>query len=280
LSGGPGNLSDFILHHIVNGHQWHVLPSVEWAVIELPAPLSLHVAMLLIGAVFTFLLARTAVRRVGHLAAGPVGSMVEVLLLYIRDEVARPNIGKHDADKWVPFLATCFFFILVLNLMGLVPLFAGATANISVTLALSVMVFAVFNIAGILRNGFFHYVKNLIPSGVPVWVLPILAPIEIISLFIRAFSLTIRLFANMAAGHIMILVITGLITILSPMVSHSLQGALPGLADPLAVALMAPLPLAFLLFVLVIKVGVCFLQAFVFTFLSSLYIGGALHQEH
>lgn len=279
MSGSSGNnLSDFILHHIVDGHVWHPLPMLPG--IPLPAPLSLHVLMLLIGAVFTFLLARTAARRVGHLPGSSLGHMVEVLLLYIRDEVARPNIGKHDGDKWVPFLATSFFFILVLNLMGLVPLFAGATANISVTLALALTVFVVFNVAGIVHNGPFHYVKNLIPSGVPLWVLPILAPIEIVSIFIRAFSLTIRLFANMAAGHIMILVITGLITILSPMVAHSLQGALPGLANPLALTLMAPLPLAFLLFILVIKVGVCFLQAFVFTFLSSLYIGGAIHQEH
>jgi F-type H+-transporting ATPase subunit a len=266
------------MHHIVDGHEWHPIPGLPG--IELPAPLTLHVLMLLIGAVFTFLLARTAAKRTGLLAASPVGSIVEILLLYIRDEVARPNIGKKDADKWVPFLASCFFFIMVLNLMGLVPLFAGATANISVTAAMALMVFAVFNIAGMVHNGPFHYVKNLVPGGVPVWVLPILAPIEIISIFIRAFSLTIRLFANMAAGHIMILVITGLITILSPMVSQSLHGMLGGASDGVALALMAPLPLAFLLFVLVIKVGVCLLQAFVFTFLSSLYIGGALHQEH
>lgn len=278
MSGSSGNLSEFILHHIVNGQEWHPIPGV--AGIHIPQPLSLHVLMLLIGAVFTFLLARTAAKRSKLLPASPVGHMVEVLLLYIRDEVARPNIGKKDGDKWVPFLATCFFFILVLNLMGLVPLFAGATANISVTAALAIMVFFVFNIAGMVHNGPFHYIKNLIPSGVPVWVLPILAPIEIISIFIRAFSLTIRLFANMAAGHIMILVITGLISVLAPMVTHGLEGLLGSAAGGVSLVLIAPLPLAFLLFILVIKVGVCFLQAFVFTFLSSLYIGGALHQEH
>ncbi|HQF53850.1 MAG TPA: F0F1 ATP synthase subunit A [Fibrobacteria bacterium] len=273
-----GNLSEFILHHIVDSHEWNPTP---WGpAIPLPAPFSLHVLMLLIGAVLTFLLVRTATKRVRLLPASPVGHMVEVLLLYIRDEVARPNIGKKDGDKWVPFLASCFFFIMVLNLMGLVPAFAGATANISVTAALALLVFVVFNVAGMVRNGPFHYVKNLVPSGVPMWVLPILAPIEIISIFIRAFSLTIRLFANMAAGHIMMLVITGLITILGPMVSHSLEGMLGAGSNAVAVTLMAPLPLAFLLFVLVIKVGVCILQAFVFTFLSSLYIGGALHQEH
>ncbi|MEK7395249.1 MAG: F0F1 ATP synthase subunit A [Fibrobacterota bacterium] len=274
-----GNLSEFILHHIVDGHKWQILP-FEWAVVNVPAPLSLHVLMLLIGALFTFLLARTAANRVNLLPGSPVGHMVEVLLLYIRDEVARPNIGKKDGDKWVPFLATAFFFILVLNLMGLVPAFAGATANISVTAALALMVFLVFNIAGMIHNGPFHYIKNIIPSGVPFWVLPILVPIEIISIFIRAFSLTIRLFANMTAGHIMILVITGLISVLAPMISGGLHGILGGASNSIALALIAPFPLAFLLFILVIKVAVCFLQAFVFTFLSSLYIGGALHQEH
>lgn len=277
MSESSGNLSDFILHHIVDGHVWHPFPGVE---IPVPAPLSLHVLMLFFGAAFTFLLARTATRRKDMVPVSPLGNVVEVLLLYIRDEVARPNIGKKDGDKWVPFLATFFFFIMVLNLMGLVPLFAGATADISVTAALALLSFVVFNVAGIVKNGPFHYVKGIVPSGVPWWVLPILAPIEFISILIRAFSLTIRLFANMVAGHIMILVIAGLITVLSPMISAALHGFLGGASDGISLALIAPLPLAFLLFILVIKVLVCVLQAFVFTFLSSLYIGGALHQEH
>jgi F-type H+-transporting ATPase subunit a len=145
---------------------------------------------------------------------------------------------------------------------------------------MSLLVFVVFNAVGIFHNGPFRYVKNLVPSGVPWWVLPFLAPIEIVSIFIRAFSLTIRLFANMAAGHIMILVIAGLISILAPMIAGSLHGLLGGGSEGISLLLTAPLPLAFLLFILVIKVLVCVLQAFVFTFLSSLYIGGALHQEH
>lgn len=277
MSAGSGTLSEFIFHHIVDSHVWHPVPGVA---IPLPAPLSLHILMLLIGSVFAFLLVRTAAKRKGLLPASPVGHMVEALVLYLRDEVARPNIGAKDGDKWMPFLGTLFFFILVLNLMGLVPLFAGATANISVTLALALLTFVIFNVAGMVHNGVFHYLKNIIPSGVPWWVLPILVPIEIVSIFIRAFSLTIRLFANMTAGHIMILVLTGLITILSPMISAATHAMLGSASGVFALGLVAPLPLAFLLFILVIKVGVCFLQAFVFTFLSSLYIGGALHQEH
>ena len=275
---GSGNLSDFILHHIVDGHEWHPFPGLPG--LELPSPLTLHVLMVLVGALFTFLLVRTAAKRKGLLPASPVGHIVEVTLLYLRDEVARPNIGKEEGDKWVPFLATFFFFIAILNLMGLVPLFAGATANISVTAAMSILVFVVFNAAGMMRNGPFHYVKNIVPSGVPWWVLPILAPIEFLSILIRAFSLTIRLFANMLAGHIMILVIAGLISVLSPLISSALHGMVGGASDGIALAVIAPWPLAFLLFIFALKVLVCVLQAFVFTFLSSLYIGGALHQEH
>jgi F-type H+-transporting ATPase subunit a len=275
---GSGNLSEFILHHIVDGHEWHPVPGLP--AIAVPSPLSLHILMLLVGALFTFLLARTAARRKGLLPGSPMGHIVEVMLLYIRDEVARPNIGEKEGDKWVPFLASFFFFITVLNLMGLVPLFAGATANISVTAAMSLLVFVVFNGAGMLRNGPFHYLKGIVPSGVPWWVLPILAPIEFLSVLIRAFSLTIRLFANMLAGHIMILVIAGLIAVLSPLISSALHGMLGGASDGVALAIISPFPLAFLLFIFALKVLVCVLQAFVFTFLSSLYIGGALHQEH
>jgi F-type H+-transporting ATPase subunit a len=248
--------------------------------IGLPFHVSLHMLMVLLGAIFTFLLVSAAARRQGNLPKSKLGHMVEAITLYLRDEVARPNIGAKDGDKWMPLLATTFFFILVLNLMGLVPFFAGATANISVTAALALMVFLTFNLAGMAHNGPIHYIKNLIPGGVPWWVLPILIPVEFLSLIIRSFSLTVRLFANMTAGHIMIMVIAGLISVLGPMVSGALLQSLHGASGIVALGLVAPVPMALLLFILVLKVAVCFLQAFVFVFLSSLYIGGALHQEH
>jgi F-type H+-transporting ATPase subunit a len=267
------------MHHVVDGNAWHpfpgwhielpIFPAFHLGGLRIDPSITLHVLMLLIGAVLTFLVLRSGARRDGHLPATKFGHAIEAVVIFLRDGVVRPNLGEHEGDKWMPFLGTLFFLILTLNLIGLVPLFAGATANISVTAALALMVFVTFNAAGMRHNGVFHYLGNLIPKGIPLPILVILAPIEIISLFIRAFSLTLRLFANMAAGHIMIMVLVGLISVFSALMP---AGATLGL--------VAPITIAFTVFILIIKVGVCFLQAYVFTLLSSLYIGGALHQEH
>lgn len=279
MSAGNNDLPSLIMHHVVDGNAWHPVPGFGIDLPRLPVlhlgplaidpSITLHVLMLLFGAVLTFLVLRAGSRRDGLLPATKLGHAVEAIVLFLRDGVARPNLGQKDGDKWMPFLGTLFFFILVLNLVGLVPLFAGATANISVTAALALMVFVTFNATGMRHNGVLHYVGNLVPKGIPWPILIILAPIEVISLFIRAFSLTLRLFANMAAGHIMIMVLVGLISVFSSMLP---AGATLGV--------VAPVTIAFTVFILVIKVGVCFLQAYVFTLLSSLYIGGAVHQEH
>ncbi len=279
MSAGKNDLPSLIMHHVVDGNAWHPVPGLGFDLPRLPVlhlgPLSidpsitLHVLMLMIGAMLTFLVLRAGAKRDGLLPASKFGHAVEAVVLFLRDGVARPNLGQKDGDKWMPFLGTLFFFILILNLVGLVPLFAGATANISVTAALALMIFLTFNITGMKHNGVLHYIGNLVPKGIPLPILVILAPIEVISLFIRAFSLTLRLFANMAAGHIMIMVLVGLISVFSTM--------LPATAT---LAVVAPVTIAFTVFILVIKVGVCFLQAYVFTLLSSLYIGGAVHQEH
>lgn len=279
MSSGAGDLPSLIMHHVVDGDAWHPFPGLAIHLPHFPVlqvgpvainpSITLHVLMLLIGAVLTFLVLTLGARRDGLLPAGKFAHAIEAIVLFLRDGVARPNIGEKEGDKWMPFLGTIFFLILTLNLVGLIPLFAGATANISVTAALAVMVFLTFNIAGMRHNGVLHYVGNLVPKGIPFPILVILAPIEILSLFIRAFSLTLRLFANMAAGHIMIMVLVGLISVFSAMLP---AGATLGL--------VAPVTIAFTVFILVIKVGVCFLQAYVFALLSSLYIGGAIHQEH
>lgn len=279
MSAGNSDLPSLIMHHVVDGDAWHPFPGLAIELLHLPVlhigglsidlSITRHVLMLLIGAVLTVLVLRAGAKRDGLLPATKFGHAIEAVVLFLRDGVARPNLGEKEGDKWMPFLGTIFFLILTLNLIGLVPLFAGATANISVTAALAIMIFLTFNIAGMRHNGVLHYVGNLVPKGIPLPILVILAPIEIISLFIRAFSLTLRLFANMAAGHIMIMVLVGLISVFSALMP---AGATLGL--------VAPITVAFTVFILVIKVGVCFLQAYVFTLLSSLYIGGAIHQEH
>jgi F-type H+-transporting ATPase subunit a len=279
VSAGNTDLPTLIMHHVVDGNAWHPFPGLGFHLPEFPAlhvggltinlSITLHVLMLLIGATLTFLLLRAGAKRNGHLPANKFGHAIEAVVLFLRDGVARPSLGLKEGDKWMPFLGTIFFFILVLNLVGLIPLFAGATANISVTAALAILIFLTFNITGMRHNGVLHYISNLVPKGIPFPILIILAPIEVISLFIRAFSLTLRLFANMAAGHIMIMVLVGLISVFSALMPTGVT-----------LGLVAPITIAFTVFILIIKVGVCFLQAYVFTLLSSLYIGGAIHQEH
>jgi F-type H+-transporting ATPase subunit a len=188
--------------------------------------------------------------------------MMEAFVLFIRDEVVRPNLGSDkDTRKWTPFFLTLFFFLLSLNLLGLVPGFSTATANINFTGAFSVMIFVVYNVAGMAHNGVGHYLKNIIPSGVPLFVLPIIAPIEILGLFTKCFALAIRLFANMTAGHVLIFSLLGLIGVFK--------------------SYMAAIPFVpFTLFIYLIEILVAFLQAYVFTLLASLFVGMAIHQEH
>jgi len=270
------------MHHVLNSDTWHPFPGVAIGLPHFPVvhlgpltidpSISLHVLMLLIGAVVTLLILKLGARRQGPngvLPASRFGHAIEAITLFLRDGVVRPTIGEKEGDAWMPFLGTIFFLILVLNLIGLIPCFSGATANISVTAALAVMVFVLFNFMGMKKNGVGKYIAHIAPSGVPAPILVLLYPIEILSLFIRAFSLTLRLFANMLAGHIMILVLAGLVSVFAAL-----------LPAPATLGLVAPITVVFTVFILIIKVFVCFLQAYVFTLLSSVYIGGAVHQEH
>jgi F-type H+-transporting ATPase subunit a len=158
-----------------------------------------------------------------------------------------------------PLFCTFFFFILGMNLIGLVPLFAAATANINVTGALAAITLAIMIIGAIYRNGFFGFLRSFIPHGVPVPVLILLVPIEILGVFIKAFALMIRLFANMLAGHIVILSIVGLVGLLG----------------------FWALPSIFLaIFVSLLEVFIAFLQAYIFTLLSAIFIGQLHYPEH
>ena len=136
-----------------------------------------------------------------------------------------------------------------------------STGNISVTAALAILAFIAIQLAGILYNGFFGYFRGLIPPGLPAWLLPIMIPVEVVSLLTKPFALCIRLFANMTAGHVVILSMIGLIFILKSL-------------------LVAPLSILFALGVYLLEIFVALVQAYVFTLLSSVFIGMAVHQEH
>ncbi len=192
-------------------------------------------------------------------------NLLETLILYIRDEVARPNLGD-KADKYLPYLLTIFFFILVCNLLGLVPFGATATANISTTAVLALFTFVITQFAG--TKDYWMHIFN--PPGIPWFVKPIMIPIEFLGLFIKPFALAIRLFANMTAGHLVILNLIGLIFAIRVILG---DGAGWGTAVP---------SLFLTIFIYGLELLVAFIQAYVFTILSALFIGMATaeHEHH
>lgn len=191
---------------------------------------------------------------------GPAANIIEILVLFVRDEIAIPNIGKKDGPRYTGYLLSIFFFILAINFLGLIPWMSTATGNISVTLTLALCTFVVTQIASFRSAGFVGFFKHM-QAGAPAWMLPLMVPIEILGLFIKPFALTLRLFANMLAGHIVLFSLLGLIFIL----------------NHVAVAVVA-VPFAACIYLL--EIFVALLQAYVFTLLSSVFIGMGVAMGH
>jgi F-type H+-transporting ATPase subunit a len=194
-------------------------------------------------------------------------NLLEVFVTFIRDDVAKPSIGP-KYEKYMPLLLSLFFFILTLNLMGLMPFFPGSanvTGNISVTIVLSLIVFIVVTLSG--NKDYWQHIFWM--PGVPLPIKILMAPIEIASVFIKPMTLLIRLFANMTAGHVVILTLVSLIFIFGN-AGKSLGGSVGGMA--IAVPIVA--------FMNLLELLVAFLQAFIFTLLSAIYIGSAIEEHH
>jgi F-type H+-transporting ATPase subunit a len=184
-------------------------------------------------------------------------NLLEPVITFVRDEVAKPNLG-HKYEKYLPYLLTVFFFILVPNLFGLIPGTANVTGNITFTFVLGMISFVV-----ILASSNSHYWGHIFnPPGVPGFVKPILVLVEFLSVFIKPFALIIRLFANMVAGHIIIICLISLIFIFGNLSKGAGWGA-------------SPVSIAFTVFIYFIEVLVAFLQAFIFTNLTAVFIGQA-----
>lgn len=189
-------------------------------------------------------------------------SLMEPVITFVRDEVAKPNLGRKQ-DKYLPFLLTVFFFILINNLFGLIPGSANVSGNIAFTLVMGVIAFVV-----ILASSNSHYWGHIFnPPGVPLGVKFILVPVEFLSVFIKPFALIIRLFANMVAGHIIIICLVSLIFIFGQLHPAAGWGA-------------SPLSIAFTVFIYLIEVLVAFLQAFIFAMLTAVFIGQAFEGGH
>jgi F-type H+-transporting ATPase subunit a len=192
-------------------------------------------------------------------------SFMEPLILFIRNEVAKPSIGKRH-ESFMPYLLTVFFFILFCNILGLIPFIGGfnITGNIAVTLSLALLTFIITTVRA--NKGYWMHIVS--PPGVPAWLLPIMLPIEIIGVISKPIVLTLRLFANITAGHIIILSFVSLIFIFNQ--KYGAGGAYGA----------SVLSLAFSVFMNFLELLVAFLQAYVFTLLSALYFGSAIEEHH
>jgi F-type H+-transporting ATPase subunit a len=292
------NAGEVIIEHVSNS-------SVDHPLIHLPTLFGIdfsvtkHVLMLWLVAAFSFLVVTITVRR--YLAQDrriPHGFMnaLEAVVEFIRDSIALPNVGKKWVNTWTPLLLTFFVFILFANAIGLIPVFelvgladhfvlhtsedsilkqllhggTTATANFNVTAALAVITFSAIIIAGSRAHGFVQHWINLVPHGLawPLYIL--LIPIEIMGMLVRPFALTMRLAANMTGGHIAILAILSFVFLFAEMAGQAIAGIGVGLAVsvPLATAISG------------LEIIVVLVQAYVFTLLSAVFIGMAIHVHH
>ena len=262
------SLGSIILHHVTNdlNHKFLDLHLFGYDI-----SITKHVIMLWIAAALTVSLeiyGTQRYRRNENAQPKGLSHLYEILINFIRNDIVIPNIGESHCQFWAPLITTYFVFILTCNFLGLIPLFdlvpggsSTVTGNFNTTAGLATITFFSIIIAGTMKHGFLGYWKSMIPGGVPGPVLIILIPIEILGMFVRPFALTMRLGANMTAGHIGMLAIFALPIIL--------------MAAPVGIAsILLNTGIYFL------EMIVSFVQAYVFTLLSSVFIGMAIHAEH
>lgn len=248
-------LMQWIMHHVNDSHEWHPLPGIG---IHLPDFISLHGLMLLLCAGFLIFLFKVLYKH-GPSAPTGVTNLLELFVIFVRDEISIACLGEEDGKKMTPMFCSFFFFILALNLMGLIPLFATATSNISVTFALASISMGFMIFGGIYKNGPVGFAKAFVPQGIPWPILLIVTPLEFLGVFIKSFALMIRLFANMLAGHIVVFSILGLIFTFGYV-------ALPAVVLAIGISLL--------------EIFIALLQAYIFTLLSALFIGQIYHPAH
>lgn len=288
-----------IIGHIANSPIDHPLIAIP-PIVGINFSVTKHVLMLWVAAAFLLIVVTAAVRRYvrqGQMApSGPVMGLIEYVIVRIRDEIVAPNVGKKWTDTYAPLMMVFFLFIVTINALGMLPIFdvlallnhtvlhlpedafltrlthggTTPTGNVNVTAALATISFLLIMGAGIRAHGFFGHWKNLAPGGVhPVmWV--ILIPLEVMGMFVRPFALTMRLAANMTGGHVAVLAMISMIFILAETAHSAIVGLGMGIvAVPLAVGI------SLLEAAVVVPV-----QAFVFTLLTAVFVGMAIHSHH
>jgi F-type H+-transporting ATPase subunit a len=291
------NAGEVIIGHVSNSPLEHPLIALP-KIFGIDFSITKHVLMLWIVAALVFFVVTITVRR--YLRQDrqiPSGFMtaLEIVVEFIRDSIVLPNVGRKWVNTWTPLVLTIGFFILTANLIGVFPIFdvvglighalglpeesvivrmvhggPTATGNFNVTAALATVSFFAIIVAGARAHGFVQHWKNMVPTGLPILIYPILIPIEILGMFVRPFALTARLAANMTGGHIAILAIISFVFIFAQQFSAAVGVAVGALLSvPLSVGVLA------LEALVVVPV-----QAYVFTLLTAVFIGMAIHAHH
>jgi F-type H+-transporting ATPase subunit a len=291
------NAGAVIIEHVANSPIDHPLIHLP-TIAGVDLSVTKHVFMLWVVASVVFFAVTTAVRRyLRQERLVPSGFMnaLEAVVEFIRDSVVRPSVGDKWVTTWLPLVLTLFVFILTANAIGLIPIFevlglinhwvlhAGedsfmgrllhggstATSNFNVTAALALITFCAIIVAGSKAHGVVQHWKNLVPHGVSPFLAVALIPIEILGMLVRPFALTMRLAANMTGGHIAILAILSFVFIFSEMAGSFVgMGVGFAFAVPLAVGITA------------LEIIVVLVQAYVFTLLTAVFIGMAIHAHH
>jgi F-type H+-transporting ATPase subunit a len=292
------NAGETIIEHVSNSGHDHPLIHLP-RILGIDFSVTKHVLMLWLVAAFVFVIVTAAVRRyLKQDRPVPTGFMnaLEAIVTFVRDDIVQPNVGRKWVATWTPLVLTFFIFILCANGIGLVPVFdvvalldryvlhtgpdsflkhvihggTTATANFNVTAALATITFGAIIIAGSKAHGVLQHWKNIVPHGLawPIYIL--LVPIEIMGMFVRPFALTMRLAANMTGGHIAILAILSFVFLFAEMFGRAAAGIGVGLvvSVPLAVAIST------------LEIIVVLVQAYVFTLLTAVFIGMAIHVHH
>ena len=251
--GGEQTLVGVILHHIANQDlEDPVLAS--WG-------LSKAVVMMFLAAAFLIALLGWFLRRSRISSGAPTGvtNAIEALVLFVRDEIAVTHMGPKYGRFFAPYLLTLFFFILTCNLAGMVPGGYSPTSNLNVTATLAALTLLLIVVSGVIVLGPIGYVKHMVPPGVPIAIAPLLIVIEVLGTLVKPVALMIRLGANMTAGHIVILVMLSFVFIFKSILAGLF------LSVPLAVAIS------------LLEIIVAFIQAYVFTLLSAIFVGMVVH---
>jgi len=265
-----GNLFTELFEHTYDSHELEVpfighihLPHfdpVKIGGMTIDFSITKHVVFLWIAALLLLIATIVAARRNrrSRIPQG-FGNLIELFVVFIRDEIVVPNMGK-EGLRYLPYLLTTFFFIIIMNLFGMIPYGSTSTGNVNVTAGLAIIAFIMIQVSAIRSQGFGHYLAHL-TGGVPWPLWPIMIPIEVLGLFTKPFALCIRLYANMTGGHLVIVSLLGLIFLFRSY-------------------LIAPVPVVFALGINLLELLVAFLQAYIFTMLTSLFMGLGIQAGH